>query len=518
MSNSGQRAATYTRSSKDRHEVSIDAQRRELLELASKRGLDVVAEYSDAVEAANDWNRPGFRRLLVDIANTARGWDTLLVLDTSRLARDVDLAGVFRHECRRRGVKVLFSKIPESNPLVDLITTKVYQIFDHIHSHMSREKGLAGMAENVRKGYRAGGRAPFGYDLKAIATGGTRDGEPVTKSKLVPNADAPTIAAYLKGRAAGRHGRALVRELGISLSASTLVGIEWRAQTYAGHTVWNVERGRGVSAGYEGGTKRRARTEWQVQRDTHESVITDSEAEAILARLEGRKATRLRGDAYLLSGLLAAPDGRRWHGDDGFYRCGRRRLAAPRLERLVLDTVARDLGSPAIVKQALRQARAAVKPEASEAELRALQRQAAEVERKLARIRNLLPEVKDPRALLPKVDELQAEKAELDRRAAALAGEVADARVMTLITEAEVRDVLARVAESMQGLDRMQMKVQLRAILERVVVDPATLTCDLLYAIPAATGVSVASPRGAEINPAIAVRRRVALTGFRRAA
>src|SRR5688572_20048465 len=111
-----------------------------------------------------------------------------------------------------------------------------------------------------------------------------RDGEPVTKSKLVPNADAPVIAAYLKGRAAGRDGAALARELGLKLSRSTLVGIEWRALTYAGHTVWNVERSRGVAAGYEGErSEERARS---VQRNTHPALITEAEAEAILTRLE----------------------------------------------------------------------------------------------------------------------------------------------------------------------------------------------------------------------------------------
>lgn len=40
----------------------------------------------------------------------------------------------------------------------------------------SREKGLAGMAENVRAGFRAGGVAPYGYNLERVATGAVRDG------------------------------------------------------------------------------------------------------------------------------------------------------------------------------------------------------------------------------------------------------------------------------------------------------------------------------------------------------
>ncbi|TAK45294.1 MAG: hypothetical protein EPO27_10390 [Betaproteobacteria bacterium] len=498
MSNAD-RCALYVRSSKDRHDVSIDAQRRELLELAAKRGLAVAQEYADAVEAANDWSRPGFRQLLLDVARADRGWAVLLVLDTSRLARDVNLAGVFRHECRRRGVRVVFAKIPESNPLGDLITTHVYQLVDHIHSHMSREKGLAGMAENVRKGFRAGGRAPFGYALEAVETGAVRDGAPVTKSRLVPNADSAAIARYLKGRAAGLPGARLVRECGITLNPSTLVGIEWKALTYAGHTVWNVERAKGVGAGgYEGGAKRRPREEWIIQRDTHKALITEAEAEILLARLARKGATRMRNGDYLLSGILTAPDGRRWHGDQGHYRCGRRRLTAARLERQVLAAIAGHLGSDAIVRQAAQAARQAMKPNGRDVELRALQRQRDELERKLARLRNVMTEMRHPEALAPKVDELDEQKRAIETQAAAMVDELAGARISPLITEETVRTTLRGLAESLEGLDRIQLKARLRRMIERITVDPETLSCCLYYAIPAATGFSVATPRGFE--------------------
>ena len=60
-------AAIYLRSSKDRKDVSIDAQRRELQNLATSQGIIIVKEYSDVVESAKDENRPGFQRLLFDL-------------------------------------------------------------------------------------------------------------------------------------------------------------------------------------------------------------------------------------------------------------------------------------------------------------------------------------------------------------------------------------------------------------------------------------------------------------------
>lgn len=58
------RAALYLRSSKDRHDISIDAQRRDLTGLAKARGLAVVEEFSDAVESGSTDQRPGFQALI----------------------------------------------------------------------------------------------------------------------------------------------------------------------------------------------------------------------------------------------------------------------------------------------------------------------------------------------------------------------------------------------------------------------------------------------------------------------
>jgi len=57
------------------------------------------------------------------------------------------------------------------------------------------------------------------------------------------------------------------------MPAISLIGVEWNALTYAGHTVWNRHAPNG------GGTKMRPRSSWQMTRDTHEALISDAEAE-----------------------------------------------------------------------------------------------------------------------------------------------------------------------------------------------------------------------------------------------
>ncbi len=59
-----------------------------------------------------------------------------------------------------------------------------------------------------------------------------------------------------------------------------------------------------------------------VQPETHEALITLVEAEAVLERRLQKRSRYTRGDAYLLSGLLVAPGGKRWHGDQGFSAAG----------------------------------------------------------------------------------------------------------------------------------------------------------------------------------------------------
>src|SRR5690606_12699264 len=217
--------------------------------------------------------------------------------------------------------------------------------------------------------YRAGGRAPRGYRLRRVTTGAVRDGEAVSKSVLEPSEDAPLIARYLKARAQGMPRTHAAAEAGLTLSPSSLIGIEWNALTYAGHTVWNQTNER-THDGYKGGQKRKPRSEWVVQEGTHPALISQQEAEALLTRLEssdsGNRVPEAKSGAsdYLLTGLLMAPDGRMWRGD---MRTGDkleaargqpgRYIQARPVDDAVVQQPLRDLRSPAFVEGMVAKAR-----------------------------------------------------------------------------------------------------------------------------------------------------------------
>lgn len=470
------RAAIYLRSSKDRHDVSIDAQRRELVALAKTRQQKVVAEFADAVESGKDEDRDGFLRLIDAVRNPRRGWDTLLVLDTSRIARRRHLAIMFERECERRQVTILYKSLPDTDPVTGMLLKSILQAMDEWHSLTSRAKGLAGMRENVRQGFRAGGRAPTGYVLEPIATGVMRDGAAVTKSRLVPGPDAEAVRAFLQARAVGvKRAAAGLAHMG----KGSLVDLEWNALTYAGHTVWNMRAESGA------GRKRRPRADWVIQRDTHPALITDGEAEAILTRLEAWAPTRerQRESGYLLAGLLQTPDGITFHGDRNAYRVRGRRIKADDVDQAVAQYVLRDIQSPAFVRAvtaAARSSKVDTGAVAAKAEL-------AATEKRLARLVALIEQTDAPGPLLRQMEMLEAERLEQSLAVAEAERSVAERAALARITEHEVRRILVERAAAIEAADPEQMRATFRALLSKVVLNGEDLDVHYSFGRPGKT-------------------------------
>ncbi len=485
----------YLRSSKDRAAVSIATQRQALIELAQSKSLTIVGEYADAVESGKDEDRPAFQRLLRDLKARGRPWTVLLAYDTSRIARRRFIAQALAHEAKKAGVAILYARVPEVDPITTVILESVLQAMDEVHSLMSREKGLAGMAENVRRGFRAGGRAPIGYKLEHVPTGVIREGQPVTKSRLVVDPQAPAIGAYLRARSQGRHGTAVLRELGLKISRSTLVDVEWNALTYAGHTVWNMRR---PKDGQKGGS-RRPRSEWQVQRDTHEALISNAEAEALLARLEAKDVqTRRRGADYLLAGLLVRQDGKPWHGDRGSYRTAGGSVNAQELERAVLDRMAADFAAPAMLSAITRELGAMQERLLDRSEATASAEALKDVEKRIAKLTSLVEQTTEPRPLLERLQELEGERRSAAERVMRSEHALEQVRALESVTEADVEALTRNLAENLFNMEREAQKDALAACIDKVELDPATRQGRLFYRLAVTSRDMVASPRGFE--------------------
>lgn len=497
------RSVLYLRSSKDRKDVSIQHQRAELTALAADRGLKITREFADVVESGKSEFRPGFQELSRALKSPSRDWDTILILDTSRLGRRRYIGEAFRHECAKRGVSVLFKSIPEVDPISRVLLESVMGAMDEIHSLMSRDKGLAGMAQNIEQGFRAGGRAPRGYQLRKIDTGITREGQAVTKSVLEPDADADRVARFLQLRAQGVPRGQAKRETGIPWPATSLIGMEWNALTYAGATCWNVHNETRPEGGYVGGVKRRPRSDWHIKHDTHPALITVDEAEAILHQLEHSNmgaaiARAKRGlSNYLLTGVLVAPDGRQWIGQrNRYYRLRAengspgRQIIAQEIDDLVLQRLHRDFTRTEFTKQLLDAATraAGAGPDRGDA----LQAEILDTDRQINRAIELAMEMRDPSPLLRKADALENRRREL---VADLEQEQESAgirRALSTVTENQITGILEDLLTQLD--DQEALKPLITGIVEKVELDPGTLECAIHYRIP--VRLNMASPRG----------------------
>ena len=493
------RCALYLRSSKDRTDVSIAAQRRELKALSITRNLTIVEEFTDAVESGKDANRSGFQSLLTQINNKSRLWSVVMMVDTSRLARNQFVAHSFMHECGKRNIEVIFAKTPELEGVSAIILPAVLHAMDQVHSFMSREKGLAGMAENVRQGFRAGGRAPFGYKLEYMSTGAVREGEPVTKSKLVLDDNAPKIATYLKGRAKGLTGSLLAEKLGLEIARTSLNGIEWNSLTYAGHTVWNVHNEM-TEDGYKGGVKRRPRTDWLIKRDTHQALITEAEAEAILKQLElGRIKTHKTRAKYLLTGMLLNPEGEVLHGDGGYYRVGKKSVKMTRVDGAVLGQITEDLQSDAFISALVKSAHKSAMRTNDGAELEKTQKTIRTIDKKIDQLSNLLTETTTPAPLLRKIEALEQERSDIHKQIETMETATRMASALRQIESKDVKKILQDISQSIDDMDRDDLKEILRNLIERIVFDFTTLDCCIYYKIPVKSRDLVASPTRFEL-------------------
>lgn len=482
------KAVTYLRSSKDRSDVSIAAQRRQLAELAATRGMTIIGEYVDVVASAKNEDRPGLRQLMLDLRGH-REWHTILTLNTSRLSRRQWFAFVFRRECERAKVSLVFAQVPDMDPVSSLIMHSVLTAMDEIHSLKSRQDGLAGMRENVRKGFRAGGKAPLGYRLEHTATDTMRDGKPVMKSKLTPSEDLSLVGKYLRARAQGRPRTAAARDLKLKWPATTLISLEWNALVYAGHTVWNRHAPNGS------GTKYRPKAEWEIERHTHPAIISDEEAGAILKEREtvslslATSRGRAAASKYLLTGLLCAPDGKAWEGDGRYYRYRAkfsRRVYRAELDDIVMAHIEASMQRCEFLEALAREARKAASPAE---EIKRLRREAVQTKGQVDRAMQLAVELESPAPALRKVDELERRRTEIVQRIGQLEADAEERAGLVNVTAEDIARMVANIDDP---------GAMLRAAIERIELDPVSLECRIHYRLDLASGATLASPGGVE--------------------
>src|SRR3989442_5098693 len=160
-----ERVALYARVSTEEQKEgqTIDSQIAELERFAKEKGWQVAGIYKDEGWSGSILGRPELDQLRDDASQGLIG--IVLINDVDRLARDVSHLGIVKRDLERRGVQVVFKKLPsEKSPTYNLMV-------NILGSFAEFEREL--IIDRTRRGKRYKVEVPKQY-LGAIAPYGFR--------------------------------------------------------------------------------------------------------------------------------------------------------------------------------------------------------------------------------------------------------------------------------------------------------------------------------------------------------
>jgi site-specific DNA recombinase len=350
------RFAWYGRlSTKDKQDptLSFPTQREACEHKAGELGGRIACEFTDQETGRRD-DREAWSELVAEARDRdSRRFDAVVIYSTSRLARDLFHALAFERELARAGVKVYFAIAAgdQTSPEGRLMR-HLFQALDQFEVEKLGREVRRGQTENTRQGYRNGGRAPHGYQLKHVAHPDPRRARSGDhKSILEPDPEqAPVIVEiferYLDGSGFKEITNHLNRPGGPPspkhVDSKRNTAGKWSKTTirailenpvYTGRLCWNRLDFRQTKIG-EGPLIRRPEEEWIQAERRHEAIIPDDWFQRAQEQLTKRPATegsRRRSPqrrTYALRGIVHCATGHnplRMHGKERkgitYYAC-----------------------------------------------------------------------------------------------------------------------------------------------------------------------------------------------------
>jgi len=342
-------------STKDKQDptISFPSQREACEKKAAELDGQIVCEFTDQ-EAGRRDDRAGWAELVREAKEPdTRRFDAVIVYATSRLSRDLFHALAYEREMKRAGVESFYALTAgdQTSPEGRLIR-HMFQALDQFEVEKLGREVRRGQTENIRRGYRNGGRAPYGYRLKREPhpdPARARAGD--TKSRLVIDPEqAPVIAEIFDRFLSGYGYKQIADHLNRSggppsprhVDPSRNLAGKWSKNTlrsmlqnpvYTGRLFWNRLDFRAVKQG-EGGVVKRDRKDWVEAAERHEAIITDQQFEQVqteMAKRSRNEGSRRRGKQkrfYLLRGFVHCATGHnplRMHGrsrkGNTYYAC-----------------------------------------------------------------------------------------------------------------------------------------------------------------------------------------------------
>jgi len=147
--------------STDKQENSIASQERVLREYAAKNGYKITDSYIDeGLSGRVAEKRPAFMRM---VENSGKDlFDTVLVYDSSRFARNLEESIVYKSMLKRNGVALVSITEPTLDDDSALITDAMLGALNEMHSRKLSKAVKRGMVDKARQG-KFQTPPPFGY-------------------------------------------------------------------------------------------------------------------------------------------------------------------------------------------------------------------------------------------------------------------------------------------------------------------------------------------------------------------
>lgn len=143
---------------------SIPSQIRLAHEYAAKHNMNLIRIYKDEAQSARSIYRDDFLRMYQD-AEKIGDFEIVLVWKFSRFARNREDSIIYKRKFEKRGVKVISISEPVDDSPTGKLMEGIIETMDEFYSANLGAETKRGMLENARKGFKNGGRAPYGYSI-----------------------------------------------------------------------------------------------------------------------------------------------------------------------------------------------------------------------------------------------------------------------------------------------------------------------------------------------------------------
>lgn len=501
--------ALYARCSSDMQaekDLSVPAQLRELREYAQRQGWTIYREYVDEGRSALSADREAFQEMIADATSSSAPFTRILVWEFSRFARNQQDSVVYKALLRRHGIEVLSMTQTVDDSPAGRLTEGMLELIDAYYSLNLAKQIHRGQKENTLRGYANGGRPPFGLRAVKVQDGGN------VKTRWEPDPDtAPVVLDIFQMADSGKGLLAICEELnsrGLRTSRGNLWGKTslhsiLTNERYLGKVVWNrLDQGRV-------GVKYKERDKW-VEVEAFEPIVPEELFRRVRSSMQKRSYNSRQGRAvvspYLLSGLIHCSEcGALYVADRGgsnrksrvsYYMCGtyRRRgrqgcasgrYNTERLDRMVIDLISDVLLSPGnLTRLEAAARRAAVQHEKERtSDEAALQKQLQKADAALRSYYTMMEaDTEAAPALLPRVKELQAQKAALDAQMQGLSLQAGRDKGAIALYGA-LRERISDIRQTLASMEPMEMKNFLSRFIADITAQGNTLTVRYIPAL-----------------------------------